>query len=84
MPPYTLLSSAALWLLDVPIHNQLGHCCYVIAPSLIPKKPGEKIKTDKRDALRLAKLLKSEELTPIWPEPEDKCIRDLSEPERQR
>lgn len=59
--------------------TSLGHCCYVIAPSLIPKKPGEKVKTDKRDALKLAKLLKSEALTPIYvPEPEDEAIRDLS------
>lgn len=57
----------------------MGHCCYVIAPSLIPKKPGEKIKTDKRDALKLAKRLKSEDLTAIYvPEPEDEAIRDLS------
>ena len=35
--------------------TSLGHCCYVIAPSLIPKKPGDKVKTDKRDAMRLAK-----------------------------
>jgi len=59
--------------------TSLGHCCYVIAPSLIPKKPGDKVKTDKRDALRLAKLLKTEDLTPIYvPEPEDESIRDLS------
>ena len=59
--------------------TSLGHCCYVVAPSLIPKKPGEKIKTDKRDALKLAKLLKSEDLTPIYvPEPEDGAVRDLS------
>jgi len=59
--------------------TSLGHCCYVIAPSLIPKKPGERIKTDKRDALKLAKLLKSEDLTPIYvPEPEDEAVRDLS------
>lgn len=59
--------------------TSLGHCCYVVAPSLIPKKPGECVKTDKRDALKLAKLLKSEDLTPIYvPEPEDKSIRDLS------
>lgn len=59
--------------------TSLGHCCYVVAPSLIPKKPGDKIKTDKRDALRLAKLLKNEDLTPIYvPEPEDESIRDLS------
>ena len=30
--------------------TSLGHCCYVIAPSLIPKKPGDKVKTDKRDS----------------------------------
>ncbi|KZN47380.1 hypothetical protein N476_23410, partial [Pseudoalteromonas luteoviolacea H33] len=35
--------------------TSLGHCCYVVAPSLIPKKPGERVKTDKRDALKLAK-----------------------------
>lgn len=59
--------------------TSLGHCCYVVAPSLIPKKPGERVKTDKRDALKLAKLLKTEDLTPIYvPEPEDECIRDLS------
>ena len=59
--------------------TSLGHCCYVVAPSLIPKKPRDKIKTDKRDALRLAKLLKNEDLTPIYvPEPEDESIRDLS------
>jgi transposase len=59
--------------------TRLGHCCYVVAPSLLPKKPGDKVKTDKRDALRLAKLLKTEDLTPIYvPEPEDESIRDLS------
>lgn len=59
--------------------TSLGHCCYVVAPSLIAKKPGDKVKTDKRDALRLAKLLKTEDLTPIYvPEPEDESIRDLS------
>jgi len=59
--------------------TSLGHCCYDIAPSLIPKKPGDKIKTDKRDAMNLAKLLKSEDLTTIYvPEPEDEAVRDLS------
>jgi transposase len=51
----------------------------VVAPSLIPKKPGDKVKTDKHDAMMLAKLLKSEDLTPIYvPEPEDEAVRDLS------
>ncbi|WP_434143302.1 IS110 family transposase [Photobacterium leiognathi] len=59
--------------------TSLGHCCFVIAPSLIPKKPGDRVKTDKRDAAKLAKLFKAEELTPIYvPEAEDEAIRDLS------
>lgn len=59
--------------------TSLGHCCYVVAPSLIPKKAGERVKTDKRDALKLVKLLKSEDLTAIYvPEPEDEAVRDLS------
>jgi transposase len=43
------------------------------------KKPSERVKTDKRDVLKLAKFLKSEDLTSIYvPEPEDESIRDLS------
>ena len=34
----------------------LGHACVVVAPSLIPSKPGDRVKTDRRDALSLAKL----------------------------
>ena len=50
-----------------------------MAPSLIPKKPRERIKTDRRDALKLVRSLKSEDLTPIYvPEPEDEAFRDLS------
>tara|TARA_Y100001968_G_scaffold8487_1_gene7123 strand:- start:140 stop:1195 length:1056 start_codon:yes stop_codon:yes gene_type:complete len=59
--------------------TSLGHCCYVVAPSLIPKKSGERVKTDRRDSLKLVKLLTSEDLTPIYvPEPEDEAVRDLS------
>lgn len=59
--------------------TSLGHCCYVVAPSLIAKKPGDRVKTDKRDALMLAERLKQADLTPIYvPEPEDEAIRDLS------
>lgn len=36
--------------------TRMGHCCYIVAPSLIPKKPGNRIKTDKRDALMLTRL----------------------------
>jgi transposase len=59
--------------------TSLGHCCYVVAPSLIARKPGDRIKTDKRDAKMLAERLKQCDLTPIYvPEPEDEALRDLS------
>ena len=56
----------------------LGIHCSVIAPSLIPKRPGERIKTDRRDSIRLAQLYRSGELTAIYvPTPEDEALRDL-------
>jgi len=59
--------------------TSLGHICYVVAPSLIPKKPGERIKTDKRDAIKLARLMRANELSPIYvPEADDEAVRDLS------
>lgn len=59
--------------------TSLGHLCYVVAPSLIPKKPGERIKTDKRDAIKLARLMRANELSPIYvPEADDEAVRDLS------
>lgn len=59
--------------------TSLGYCCYVVAPSLIAKKPGDRVKTDKRDAIMLAERLKQCDLTPIYvPEPEDEAVRDLS------
>lgn len=59
--------------------TSLGHCCYIVAPSLIPKKAGDRVKTDKRDAAKLASLFKAETLTTIYvPEAEDEAIRDLS------
>lgn len=58
--------------------TQLGVKCIVVAPALIPKRPGERIKTDRRDALRLAQLLRAGELTPVHvPTVEDEAIRDL-------
>jgi len=51
----------------------------LVAPSLIPKKPGDKVKTDKRDAVQLARLFRAGELTPVYvPEREYEAIRDLS------
>jgi transposase len=57
----------------------MGAGCVVVAPSLIPTRPGERIKTDRRDALKLARLLRSGELTAIWvPDAEHEALRDLS------
>jgi transposase len=56
-----------------------GHICWVVAPSLIPKKSGDRVKTDRRDAIQLARLMRSGDLTPIYiPSVEDEAIRDLS------
>jgi transposase len=52
--------------------------CRVVAPSLIPKKPGDKVKTDRRDAVDLARLLRSGDLTRVYvPTVEDEALRDL-------
>src|SRR6201993_1896817 len=56
----------------------MGHDCAVVAPSLIPRKPGERIKTDRRDAINLAKQHRAGELTPVWvPDQAHEAIRDL-------
>lgn len=55
-----------------------GHECAVVAPSLIPRKPGARIKTDRRDALNLAKLHRAGELTSVWvPDQPHEAVRDL-------
>ncbi|MEW9672719.1 transposase [Ammoniphilus sp. 3BR4] len=52
--------------------------CMVVAPSLIPQKPGERVKTDRRDSMRLAQLFRAGELTSIYvPTKEDEALRDL-------
>jgi transposase len=56
-----------------------GYACWVVAPSLIPQKAGDRVKTDRRDAVQLARLMRSGDLTPVYvPEVEDEAIRDLS------
>jgi transposase len=56
----------------------LGIECTVVAPSLIPQRPGERVKTDRRDALRLAQLFRAGELTSVYvPTEEDEALRDL-------
>ena len=53
--------------------------CLVVAPSLIPRKAGDRVKTDRRDALQLARLLRSGDLTAVYvPSIEDEAVRDLS------
>ena len=52
--------------------------CQVIAPALIPRKPGERIKTNPRDARKLVELLRADLLTEVHPPtPEDEAVRDL-------
>ncbi len=56
-----------------------GHGCEVVAPSLIPKKAGDRIKTDRRDARKLARLHRSGDLTAVWvPQEEQEAMRDLT------
>jgi transposase len=64
------------------LHRQikaLGHECVVVAPSLIPKKRGDRVKTNRRDAVNLAKLLRAGELTAVWvPDRRHEAMRDLT------
>jgi transposase len=58
--------------------TQLGVKCDVVAPSLVPKKPGDKVKTDRRDALKLARSHRSGDLTAVWiPDEASEALRDL-------
>jgi len=63
------------------LHRQLtklGIECLVVAPSLIPRRPGDKVKTDRRDALKLAQWLRSGDLTPVWvPDEAHEALRNL-------
>jgi transposase len=64
------------------LHRQitgLGQECLVVAPSLIPKKPGDRVKTNRRDAVSLVKLLRAGELTAVWvPDRHHEAIRELT------
>jgi transposase len=58
--------------------SRQGHECVVVAPSLIPKRAGDRIKTDRRDAASLARLHRAGELTAVWvPDPGHEAMRDL-------
>ena len=68
------------------IHRQLtalGHRCIVVAPSMIPRKPGERIKTDRRASEKLVILHRAGDLTRVWvPDTTPEALRDLVSPDR--
>ena len=56
-----------------------GYGCWVVAPALMPTKAGDRVTTDRRDAMQLARLMRSGDLTPVYgPAVDDEAIRDLS------
>jgi len=58
---------------------ETGHLCEVVAPGLVPRKPGDRVKTDRRDALSLARQHRAGELTAVWvPGEEQEAMRDLT------
>jgi len=58
--------------------TDMGQDCMVIAPSLMPRRPGDQVKTNRRDAVGLARLLRAGELTPVWvPDAQHEAMRDL-------
>jgi transposase len=58
--------------------SDLGHTCDVVAPSLIPRKVGDRVKTDRRDAMMLAQTLRAGQLTSVWiPDEAHEAMRDL-------
>jgi transposase len=60
------------------LNEKPGVTCQVVAPSMIPRRPGVRVKTNRRDCLMLAKLLRAEELTPTWvPDAAHEALRDL-------
>lgn len=64
--------------------ESLGHTCLVVAPSLIPKKSGERVKTNRRDAEALARLLRAGELTAVWvPDSRHEAMRELTRARHQ-
>lgn len=60
------------------LNGKPGVTCQVIAPSLTPRRPGDRVKTNRRDSLTLARLLRAGELTSIWvPDGAHEALRDL-------
>lgn len=58
--------------------TEMGVACEVIAPTLVPVKAGDRVKTDRRDSLKLARSYRSGDLTPVWvPNAEHEALRDI-------
>src|SRR6478609_4651660 len=58
--------------------TSLGVACEVVAPSLVPVKAGDRVKTDRRDAAKLARSYRAGDLTPVWvPDAAHEALRDL-------
>lgn len=58
--------------------SELGVACEVVAPTLVPVKAGDRVKTDRRDAAKLAKCYRAGDLTPVWvPDRAHEALRDL-------
>jgi transposase len=58
--------------------TRMGAKCEVVAPTLVPVKAGDRVKTDRRDALKLARTYRAGELTPVWvPDAAHEALRDL-------
>ena len=59
--------------------QELDYPCVVVAPSLIPRRPGDRVKTDRRDALNLVRLHRTDDLTAVWvPDAQQEAVRDLA------
>src|SRR6476659_9183649 len=59
--------------------TELGHVCDVVAPTMIPKRSGDRVKTNRRDSVALVKLLRAGELRAIWvPDRVHEAVRDLT------
>jgi transposase len=68
-----------MWLLAHRYLRNKGYECWVVAPSLIPKTAGDRVKTDRRDAVPLARLMHSGDLTPVYVlKVADDAMRDLT------
>ena len=68
----------------VPAAQAAGVACLVIAPSIRPRRPGEPVKTDRRDAISLARLLRAGELVAVWvPDERHEAVRDVVRARRQ-